>query len=101
MKTETDLSRRRLLASSGALAAAGLAGASRAVAQTSPSAQPPAPAKLPAYVAWKDADALIIHTPTTIETKRSAFGTGMITPAERLYIRNNIAAPDPSIVANR
>lgn len=102
MKTETDLSRRRLLASSGALAAAGLAGASRATAQTTaPSAQPPAPAKLPPYVAWKDADSLIIHTPTTIETKRAAFGVGAITPAERLYIRNNIAAPDVSIVANR
>ena len=102
MSSVPDLSRRRLLATgSGAIAAAGLAGVSRVAAQTSPSAQPPAPAKLPPYVAWKDADALIIHTPTTIETKRAAFGTGMITPAERLYIRNNIAAPDPSIVANR
>jgi DMSO/TMAO reductase YedYZ molybdopterin-dependent catalytic subunit len=102
MTTETDLSRRRLLATgSGAIAAAGLAGVSRVAAQTSPPAPAPAPAKLPAYVAWKDADTLIIHTPTTIETKRTAFGTGAITPAERLYIRNNIAAPDPSIVANR
>ena len=102
MKTETDLSRRRLLATgSGAIAAAGLGGVARVTAQTSPSAPPSAPAKLPAYVAWKDADTLIIHTPTTIETKRTAFGTGAITPGERLYIRNNIAAPDPSIVANR
>jgi len=44
---------------------------------------------------------LIVHTPTTVETKRTALGTGAITPAERLYIRNNIAAPDVSIVANR
>lgn len=102
MKTETDLARRRLLATgSGAIAAAGFGGVARVTAQTSPPAQPPAPAKLPAYVAWKDADTLIIHTPTTIETKRTAFGLGAITPAERLYIRNNIAAPDPAIVANR
>ena len=102
MKTETDLSRRRLLATSGALAATGFAGVSRVSAQTPAPAVGGSPAKpLPAYVAWKDADALIVHTPTTIETKRAAFGTGMITPADRLYIRNNIAAPDVSIVANR
>ena len=92
-----------LVAGSGALAAAGLAGASRVGAQTTPAA--PAAASqakpLPAYVAWKDADSLIVHTPTTIETKRTALGVGPITPAERLYIRNNIAAPDVSIVANR
>ena len=104
MNSRTDLSRRRMLAAgSGALAVAGLSGASRVAAQTTPAA--PAAASqakpLPAYVAWKDADSLIVHTPTTIETKRTALGVGPITPAERLYIRNNIAAPDVSIVANR
>jgi sulfite dehydrogenase len=44
---------------------------------------------------------MIVHTGTTIETKRSAFGTSVITPADRLYIRNNLPAPDVSIVANR
>jgi len=83
---------------------AGLTGASRAVAQ----AAAPAPAAaasqakpLPAYVAWKDADSMIVHTPTTIETKRTAFGSSGITPTDRLYIRNNLPAPDASIVANR
>lgn len=104
MTSSTDFSRRRMLAAgSGALAAAGLAGASRVVAQTAPTA--PAAASqskpLPAYVAWKDADSLIVHTPTTIETKRTAFGTSIVTPSERLFIRNNLPAPDVSIVANR
>ena len=104
MNSRTDLSRRRMLATgSAALAAAGLGGVSRVAAQATPAA--PAAASqakpLPAYVAWKDADSLIVHTPTTIETKRTALGVGPITPAERLYIRNNIAAPDVSIVANR
>ena len=104
MNSRTDLSRRRILAAgSGALAAAGLAGASRVAAQTTPAA--PAAASqakpLPAYVAWKDADSLIVHTPTTIETKRTAFGSSIITPAERLFIRNNLPAPDVAIVANR
>src|SRR4029450_1653625 len=104
MSKTTDLSRRQMLAAtSGALAAAGLAGVSRAVAQT-PSATPAAASQakpLPPYVAWKDADALIVHTPTTIETKRTAMGVAPITTAERLYIRNNVPAPDVSIVANR
>jgi len=103
MSKPTDLDRRHLLAAGTAtVAAAGLAAASRAAAQTPPAAAPAAAApKLPPYVAWKDADALIVHTPTTIETRRNAFGVGAITPADRLFIRNNIAAPDPSIVNDR
>ncbi|MDB5912021.1 MAG: sulfite oxidase-like protein, partial [Ramlibacter sp.] len=61
----------------------------------------PARPGLPPYVAWKDPQHLIVHTGTTIETRRSAFGTSVITPADRLYIRNNLPAPDVSIVADR
>lgn len=88
------LNRRHLLAgSASALAAMGLASwSSGASAQARP---------LPAYVAWKDAGSTIVHSATTIETKRSAFGTSIITPAEQLYIRNNLPAPDASIVADR
>lgn len=86
--------RRHLLAgTAGALAAAGLgtwAGGARAQAKP-----------LPEYAAWKDAGSLIVHTPTTIETRRSAFGSSVITPAEQLYIRNNLPAPPASIVADR
>jgi sulfite dehydrogenase len=102
MKLPTDPGRRRLLATgTAALAAAGIGGATRAVAQTpaAPAAAPQAK-PLPPYVAWKDAGSMIVHTPTTIETKRTAFGAGPITPADRLYIRNNLPAPDVSIVAN-
>jgi sulfite dehydrogenase len=103
MSKTTDLSRRQMLAAtSGALAAAGLTGVSRVAAQTPAAPAAASQAKpLPAYVAWKDPNALIVHTPTTIETKRSAMGVAPITPADRLYIRNNVPAPDASIVANR
>ncbi|MDT7834386.1 SorT family sulfite dehydrogenase catalytic subunit [Aquabacterium sp. OR-4] len=91
-----------------ALAAAGLGAARTAGAQTAVTpATPAAPAApgaakpLPAYVAWKDPATLIQHSGTTIETRRSAFGTSPITPAERLYIRNNLPAPDAAIVADR
>lgn len=95
MKTQpVSLPRRRLLqGSAAALAAAGTAGLSgRAAAQAKP---------LPAYVSWKDAASLIVHSGNTIETKRSAFGTSVITPASQLYIRNNVTPPDAAIVAER
>ena len=53
---------------------------------------------LPAYATWKDAGSLIVHSATTIETKRAAFGMGAITPASQLYIRNNLPPPNASIL---
>jgi DMSO/TMAO reductase YedYZ molybdopterin-dependent catalytic subunit len=104
MKPAIDNNRRRLLVTGGsALIAAGAGALSNASAQT-PAPATPAAAQakpLPAYVAWKDADAMIVHTPTTIETKRSAFGTGVVTPTDQLFIRNNLPAPEASIVADR
>ncbi|MEP7301745.1 MAG: sulfite oxidase [Caldimonas sp.] len=96
------LRRRQLLAgSAGALATASLAGfAGRAAGQAAPPAAT-GPRPLPPYAAWKDPNAVIVHSATTIETRRSAFGTGLITPADQLFIRNNLPAPDPAIVANR
>lgn len=95
----TSLPRRRLLAgSASALAAAGLASFHRgAMAQTAVATTKP----LPAYAGWKKADAVIVHSATTIETKRSAFGTSVITPTDQLYVRNNLPTPPDSIVADR
>lgn len=90
--------RRKLLAGSATLAAAGLAGFQKTVfAQAASAAAKP----LPPYVAWKDPAAMIVHTSSTLETRRSAFGTSLITPADQLYIRNNLPAPDASIIADR
>ena len=98
--TPASLPRRHLLASSaGALAAVGLATWTRgAMAQTAPVA---AAKPLPAFANWKDPASVIVHSSTTIETKRGAFGTSVITPAEQLYLRNNLPTPDASIVADR
>jgi len=95
----TSLPRRYLLASSAsALAAVGLATWTRgATAQTAAVAAKP----LPAYVSWKDQASLIVHSSTTMETKRSAFGTSVITPSDQLFIRNNLPPPDASIIADR
>lgn len=94
MERLTSISRRHLLAgSASALAAAGLATWTRpAAAQAKP---------LPAYAAWKDPNALIVHSSSTLETRRAAFGTSIITPADKLYIRNNLPAPDPAILNDR
>ena len=94
-----SLPRRRLLAgSASALAAAGLASfQSQALAQ----AAAPAAKPLPGYAGFKNADAVIVHSSTTIETKRSAFGTSVITPSNQLYVRNNLPTPNASIVSDR
>jgi sulfite dehydrogenase len=91
-----SLPRRHMLAGSAvALASVGLTSFTRgAMAQS-------APKLLPAYVSWKEPSSFIVHSNTTIETRRSAFGTSVITPSEQLYIRNNLPAPDSAIVADR
>lgn len=100
--------RRRVLAgSAGALAAAGLAatGAARAAQQGAAPAAAPAAAStakpLPPYAAWKDADSLIVHSANTIETRRAAFGDGVITPSRQLYVRNNLPPPAESVLDDR
>ena len=99
MNSPTSLPRRHLLASSAsALAAAGLATWTRGAMAQAPAA---AVKPLPASVSWKDPASIIVHSSTTIETRRGAFGTSVITPAEQLYLRNNLPTPDASIVADR
>lgn len=101
--TPHNPARRRLLAgSAGALAAAGLGASGIARASDAPAKPAAAAAKpLPPYAAWKDADSVIVHTPNTIETRRSAFGDGVITPSRQLYVRNNLPPPNPSILDDR
>ncbi|MGE8547953.1 SorT family sulfite dehydrogenase catalytic subunit [Alcaligenes sp. Marseille-Q7550] len=97
----SNLSRRRMLLSTGgvvALAGAGgLTPLSQALAQEKAKSEAKA---LPAYASWKHADSLIVHSANTIETKRSAFGSGLITPLDRLFVRNNVAPPSEQIVAD-
>jgi sulfite dehydrogenase len=92
-----------LLAQGAALVAATSAAAHAQTPAQAPAAAPATPeAKpFPAYVAWKNQAQMIQHTSTTIETKRAAYGTSVVTPADRLYIRNNLPAPDVAIVNDR
>ena len=103
MQQPTSLPRRHLLAgSASALAAAGLASfQSQALAQATAPAAAPAVKPLPGYASFKNADAVIVHSSTTIETKRSAFGSSVVTPTNQLYVRNNLPTPPESIVADR
>ena len=96
-----SLPRRRILTgSASALAAVGLASfQSQALAQAAGAA--PAAKPLPAYAGFKNADAVIVHSSTTIETKRGAFGSSVVTPTNQLYVRNNLPTPPETIVADR
>jgi sulfite dehydrogenase len=104
MNEPTNISRRRMLASSGGMVAlAGLGGMGTAAAQTATPAAASAPAAaggkpLPDYANWKDADSVIVHSANTIETKRTAFGSSVITPTDRLFVRNNVAPPSADIM---
>ncbi len=90
---EVDIARRWLLAASAGGAAAGLGGfSSPSLAQAKP---------LPPVATFKDASRVIVHSANGIETQRSAFGTSGITDTDILFLRNNLAAPDAAIVANR
>lgn len=95
--------RRNLLAggAAAALAAAGLGGFSKTAIAQAVTGAAPAAKPLPAYASWKDPGAMNVHTSGTLETRRSAFGTSVITPNDQLYIRNNLPAPDAPYVADR
>lgn len=94
--------RRRALAVGGGFAA--LAGLPGAVLADGVRQDPPAKAAagggkaLPEYAAWKDADAMIVHSANTIELRREDFGHSTITPSNRLYVRNNLNPPSADIV---
>jgi DMSO/TMAO reductase YedYZ molybdopterin-dependent catalytic subunit len=95
MDQSTQIPRRHFLI------AAGSAGVVATLPQSIGSALAQDAKPLPAYVSWKNPDAMIVHSSSTLETKRNFFGTSGITPEDELYIRNNLPAPNDSIVANR
>ncbi len=108
--TPIDPRRRAMLAggASAAVAAGFAVAGCTTAAQTSPAGPSAAAAPaaggakpLPAYVSWKDASAMIVHSTATVELKRSAFGSSVITPVNQLYVRNNLPAPPVEIAANR
>jgi len=89
---EVDMARRWWLAASAGGTAAGLAGWSPAsFAQAKP---------LPPVASFKDAGRVTVHSASGVETLRSAFGSSSITDIDVLFLRNNLGAPDASIVAN-
>ena len=57
--------------------------------------------ELPGYASWKDADALIVHSSNTMETKRGEIRTSVVTPSDIVFVRNNVAPPGEEIVADR
>jgi DMSO/TMAO reductase YedYZ molybdopterin-dependent catalytic subunit len=95
MPQPIDLRRRHLLAGTAtAIAAVSLSGLPWRV-----QAQEALP--LPDYVKWKTPEALSVPSANTVETRRDAIGTSVVTATERLFVRNNLPAPDASIVADR
>lgn len=82
-----------LLGSAGAMAAVSVLG-------FTPLAKADEPKSLPDYAAWKERNALIVHSTNTMETERGAIGNGVITASDRLFVRNNLPAPPASVTDN-
>ena len=72
MEQRPDLARRGLIAGTATAIAAASLGRT-AHAQTSGSGTTTARPTLPPYIAWKNPEHMIVHTATTVETKRSAY----------------------------
>ncbi|MGQ0751785.1 MAG: SorT family sulfite dehydrogenase catalytic subunit [Betaproteobacteria bacterium] len=87
-----DIRRRHLMLTSAAAAGLGTLSPAALGQQASK------PKPLPKYVEWKYIDSLIVHSSNTIETKRSALGTSVVVPTDILFVRNNIAPPEETIV---
>ena len=87
---ESPARRRILVGSAGAMAAVSLLG-------FSPLARADEPKSLPDYAAWKERNALIVHSANTMETQRGVIGNGVITPSDRLFVRNNLPTPPATI----
>lgn len=86
--------RQMLIGSAGTLASVSLLG-------ITPLARGEESTPLPDFIKWKNTDALIIHSNKTMETRRGAIGTSVITPSQILFVRNNLPTPPDSIVADR
>lgn len=87
---QVNLTRRNFLA--GSATVAGLAAAS-SVLPTITVANAAAEAKknaLPDFASWKNEQAVIVHSKSGIETIREAIGSGILTPIDNLYVRNNL-----------
>lgn len=89
--------RRRQLLAGSAVALGALAANGRVYAQDAAAEE----GVLPEYLSFKQSDAMIVHSNNTIETKREAFGNALITPEDKLYVRNNVNPPSPSILDDR
>lgn len=85
--------RRILVGSAGAMAAVSLLG-------FTPLAKAEEAKTLPEFAAWKDRSALIVHSANTMETQRGAIGSGVITPSDRLFVRNNLPAPADDVATD-
>lgn len=99
MEELNNAGRRRMLVGTGGLLA--LSGVGKVALADSAGEKhfKPSDAKpLPEYASWKDADSMIVHSPNTIEMRRDAFGNSIITPNNRLFVRNNITPPSADIV---
>jgi DMSO/TMAO reductase YedYZ molybdopterin-dependent catalytic subunit len=90
------LKRRQFLVSAGGTAMLGVSGATVPVSQAAAQDQS---TDLPGYADWKRPGAMIRHSELTLETERGAIGTGVVTPNDVFFVRNNLTPPEAAATA--
>ncbi len=100
MNEFVKIHRRHFLVGAAGTVSAAAAGATGATVFSPPASAQDAGA-LPEYAAWKDAEALIVHSKNTMETKRGVITASVVTPNDVVFVRNNLAPPSEEIVADR
>lgn len=96
MTKQFKLKRRHFLVSAGGTAVLGATGATVPVA---PAVAQDTNGPLPGYADWKRPGAMILHSDLTLETERAAIGTGVVTPNDVFFVRNNLNPPEAAATA--
>ena len=87
---QANISRRNFLAGSATVAGLAAAGSVLPTITAANAAAHEKKNALPDFAAWKNEKAVIVHSKSGIETIREAIGSGILTPIDNLYVRNNL-----------
>ncbi|HEX2257810.1 MAG TPA: sulfite oxidase [Afifellaceae bacterium] len=97
---DTKIHRRHFLVGAAGTAVTAGAGGAASISFPAFSQEAGSSNELPEYAAWKDPEALIVHSSNTLETERGYIRPSVVTPGEVFFVRNNLPPPGAEVVAN-
>jgi DMSO/TMAO reductase YedYZ molybdopterin-dependent catalytic subunit len=97
---EASIHRRHFLVGAAGTAVVTAAGGAATISFPAMAQEAGSSNQLPDYTAWKDPDAMIVHTELTLETERGYIRPSVATPSEVFFVRNNLEPPSEEVVAD-